>query len=266
MADGTGEAAEPLARARGREREQRLPLAARVPPAVRLFARDFGLTALVVTAYFVARGLVPDRVEFAARFGAGILEAQRVLGIWWEPAIQEWTLRGKVVTEFANFVYAYLHFPALIGVGVWLWLKDRRAFFTVRNALYLTMPVGLLCYYLFPAAPPRLLPVLGYDVDIRDTVFGPDSVVSYDQPWFFRNDYAAMPSFHFGWMLLVTIAIWAYSRNPAARAFGVFLLVAMTWAILATGNHFILDAVGGGIVVWGAWVAARRLERRHQED
>lgn len=258
----------PGARARLEQghRALRLRLARlRRPAWLGAFARDFGFTTAVVVVYFVLRGIAPERIDFAVRFGAGLMHAEKALGLWWEPSIQAWTIRGRVVMEFANFVYAYLHFPALIGVGVWLWFADRPAFRRVRNALFLSMPIGLLCYYLFPAAPPRLLPLYGYGVAIRDTVFGPGTVVSYDQPWFFKNDWAAIPSFHYGWMQLVTMAMWAYSRNPWVRAGGVLLLVAMTWSILATGNHFALDAVAGGLVIWATWVAAGRWERRRTQ-
>lgn len=255
-----------------RERLHRSPFASLAPLLSRArprwpdwagaFARDFGITTAVVVVYFVLRGIAPERVDFAVRFGAGLMEAQKALGLWWEPTIQEWTIRGRVVMEFANFVYAYLHFPALIGIGIWLWFRDRTAFRRVRNALFLTMPIGLLFYYTVPAAPPRLLPLFGYEVPVRDTVFGPGTVVSYDQPWFFKNDWAAIPSFHYGWMQLVTMAMWAYSRSRWLRAFGLLLLVTMTWAILATGNHFILDAVAGGLVIWAAWEGAAWWERR----
>ncbi len=251
-----------IARGKGARRRALPRLMFARPAWLGEFARDFGFTTAVVVVYFVLRGIAPERVDFAVRFGAGLMEAQKALGLWWEPAIQEWTIRGRLVMEFANFLYAYLHFPALIGVGVWLWFANRPAFFRVRNALFISMPIGLICYYAFPAAPPRLLPLFGYDVAIRDTVFGPGTVVSYDQPWFFKNDWAAIPSFHYGWMQLVTMAMWAYSRNAWVRAGGVVLLVAMTWAILATGNHFIFDAVAGGLVIWAAWAAAGRWERR----
>lgn len=249
-------------RSRVRERQRRRERAFAWPRWLGEFAQDFGVTTAVVVVYFVLRGIAPERVDFAVRFGAGLMQAQQALGIWWEPHIQEWTIRGRVVMELANFIYAYLHFPALIGVGVWLWFANRPGFWRVRTALFVSMPIGLLCYYAFPAAPPRLLPAFGYDVAIRDTVFGPGTVVSYDQPWFFKNDWAAIPSFHYGWMQLVTMAMWAYSRNVWVRLGGVALLVAMTWAILATGNHFILDAVAGGLVIWVAWAVAGGWERR----
>src|SRR3970282_592782 len=101
----------------------------------------------------------------------------------------------------------------------------------------------------------------GYSLGFTDTVFGGNTAVSSGQPSFVRNEYAAIPSFHFGWIAMASAAMWVNSVSRVVRAAAVLLTVAMSWAIVATGNHLFIDMVLGGLVVWVAWLVARRIER-----
>ena len=101
----------------------------------------------------------------------------------------------------------------------------------------------------------------GYDLGFTDTVFGGNTAVSYAQPSLIRNDYAAIPSFHFGWIALASAAIWVNTRSRALRVAAVLLTLLMTWAIVASANHFFVDMALGGLVVAVSWTVARRLTR-----
>jgi membrane-associated phospholipid phosphatase len=76
------------------------------------------------------------------------------------------------------------------------------------------------------------------------------------------NEYAAMPSFHAGWNLLLGIELFRVSQNLLLRAFGLVMPVAMAFAVVATANHFVLDVVGGALVVMTALLLVTWLERR----
>src|SRR5262249_23979366 len=142
---------------------------------------------------------------------------------FWEPQLQRVSIHYYAVKEMANFVYAYGHFPVLAAVGVWLWWAARDRFVFIRNVLFISMVFGLLFYYLMPAAPPRLLAAHGYDLGFTDTVFGGNTSVSYAQPSLILNEYAAIPSFHFGWIALASVAIWRNTRAKWARALALLL-------------------------------------------
>ncbi|MGD9893673.1 MAG: phosphatase PAP2 family protein, partial [Dehalococcoidia bacterium] len=169
------------------------------------------------------------------------------------------SIRSHAVKEVANFIYAYLHFPVLAVVGAWLWWKGRERFVFMRNEMFISMVIGVAFYYLLPAAPPRLMALHGYDLGFVDTIFGGDTAVSYAQPSLIRNDYAAIPSFHFGWIALASAAMWVNTKNRLLRGVAVALAVAMTWSIVASANHLFIDMVLGGLVIAVAWYLAAKL-------
>ena len=137
----------------------------------------------------------------------------------------------------------------MLTVGLWLWFKRRHEFIHMRNVMFISMAFGLVFYYLLPAAPPRLLEANGYDLGFVDTVFGGNTSVAYAQPAYLLNEYAAIPSFHFGWIALASAVMWNNSANPVVRAAAVLLSLVMSWAIVASANHFFIDMVLGGLVI-----------------
>lgn len=236
---------------RGRVRSTRWPV----------FARDIALVLGVIAVYFFARGMAPDRVAQSVALTTRLVAVEQALHIFAEPRIQELSIRSHTVQEAANFIYAYLHFPVLAMVGVWLWWRGRERFLFMRNVMFISMVIGIVFYYALPAAPPRLMSLHGYNLGFVDTVFGGDTAVSYAQPSLIRNDYAAIPSFHFGWIALASAALWINTRNLALRAAAVLLSAGMTWAIVASANHLFLDMALGGLVIAVSWAIARRLGR-----
>ncbi len=233
-----------------------LPLPSGWVPA---FGRDLAVVLSVIAIYFLVRGAAPNPIDRSVALTNWIVDFERALHIYWEPQIQAWSLRSELLKEFANGVYAYGHFPVLGAVAIVLWFRDRERFIFVRNVMFISMVFGVVFYYLAPAAPPRLMALHGHDLGFTDTVFGGGTSVTYAQPSLFLNEYAAIPSFHFGWIALASAAIWVHTSNAAARFLAVVLTVVMTWAIVATANHFFLDMVLGGAVVAASWWLAARL-------
>ncbi|MEX2080436.1 MAG: phosphatase PAP2 family protein [Dehalococcoidia bacterium] len=217
------------------------------------FTRDLAVVLAVVALYFLVRGAAPNPLDRSLAVTNWIIACEQTLHIYWEPTVQDWSIRSGALKEFANAVYAYAHFPVLGLVAIWLWGRDRERFRFVRNVMFVSMLFGIVCYYLFPAVPPRLMATHGYDLGFTDTVFGGDTAVSYAQPSFILNEYAAIPSFHFGWIALASAAIWVNSTHPGARVLAVALTAIMSWAIVATGNHFFFDMALGGLVVAVSW-------------
>lgn len=227
-----------------------------------MFCRDAAFILLVVLGYFLLRGAAPERQAFAVSVSESIVAFERWLGIFWEPRIQDISIRSHAVQEVANFTYAYLHFPVLAAVAVWLWWKDRDAYRFARNVMFVSMTIGLVWYYLVPVAPPRLLEVHGIDLGFTDTVFGGNTAVVYVQPSYILNEYAAIPSFHFGWIALAAAIVWTNTASRLARGAAIFLVVLMTWAIVATANHFFVDMVLGGGVIAVSWWCAQAIRCR----
>ncbi|MFN8557010.1 MAG: phosphatase PAP2 family protein [Dehalococcoidia bacterium] len=238
-----------------------IPLSAltRIAPSAAALTRDFAVVALIIAVYFLVRGAAPHRPEAAVELTLGLVRIETALGIFHEPWIQQVSIRSYATREFANAVYAYLHFPVMAAVGVWVWFRGRDRFVFMRNVMCVSMAIGLLFYYTLPAAPPRLMQMYGHDFGFVDTLFGGDTRVNYSQPSFILNEYAAVPSFHFGWIVLCSAMMWVTTSRRLVRALAVLLTALMTWSIIASANHFFLDMALGGLVIYVSWVAARRL-------
>lgn len=231
--------------------------------------RDVFEIAVVVVAfllYFLVRGGVVDRDEAALSHALKIIEIERTLGIFWEPDLHSAILDYRALVQLFNAFYFWLDFPVIVGVGLGMYFLGRRHQYTVaRDAVLASGAIALVIYNLFPVAPPRLLEPLAIEqgneaasgVGFVDTV---DEYAHFSyqaqsaQP--FVNPYAAMPSLHYGWQLLVGGVLFWTTRNIWLRALGVFMPVCQLSAIVFTANHYLLDAMGGlGVAALGLLVA-----------
>jgi membrane-associated phospholipid phosphatase len=132
--------------------------------------------------------------------------------------------------------------------GALLFRHRREQYYTLRNACLLTGLLGLAIFALFPVAPPRLT-----DMPVVDTVTRGSPGYRQLLPPSFVNEYAAMPSFHAGWNLLVGIVVFRATRHWLLRGFAVGMPVAMALAVVATANHFVIDVVAGALIVVQRW-------------
>ena len=175
-----------------------------------------------------------------------IIRVEQQLGIFCEPVIQRELIDHTLgVVHFANFFYTFGYFPVLLLAGALLYRFDRERFHNFKLTFLIGLGLALIGYVLFPLAPPRMLPEVGF-VDTQQ-VYGSDL---YNQKFVvsFYNPHAAMPSMHFGWALLV--GMMAFTCNHRAlKAIGILYPCCMALVIVATGHHYVLDVAGGGVVV-----------------
>ncbi len=236
----------------------------------RIGRRDLVEAALVAFAfllYFLVRGSVIDRPHDAFQNALDVIDAQRWLGIFWEPDMQEWIIDNRFLVQASNYVYFWLHFPLIVVFGLVLYFFDRRKYTFLRDAFLASGAISLIIYGLYPVAPPRLLPELAVEfnevldadlqafVDTMNVHLGYGYQAQSMRP--FVNPYAAMPSLHFGWDFLLGIGIiWAFRRYPFIWPFGVVLPATQILAIAVTGNHYFLDAFAGmGVALLGLAIA-----------
>lgn len=225
------------------------------------FGRDFGIVVSVILVYFLLRAQAPGRDGFAVALTEHLVNLEEGLHVFWEPTIQAWSIHYHWMQEIANGIYAYGHFPVLAAVGGWLWFRGRDRFVLMRDTMFISMVIGLAFYYALPAAPPRLLAAHGYDLGFVDTVFGGHTSVSYAQPSLILNEYAAIPSFHFGWIALASAGVWVNTKNIWLRTAAVAMSAIMFWAIVASANHLFFDMALGAAVVALSWYLALRMEQ-----
>ena len=206
--------------------------------------------------YEVVRGQGHATVAAAREHTDGIVALERHLHLFGERAIQQGAHWIPGLPTLLGVAYIVLHF---LGTGAFLvWLHKRRPerFPVVRNTLIGATAVALAIYILYPVAPPRLAG-LGF----VDTVSHSAKVnLSSDLLGSLYNPFAAVPSLHFGYALLVGVTIAAVAHSRLARAIGWSYPAVMLIVIVATGNHFFFDAAGGAVAIGIGYFFASRIE------
>jgi hypothetical protein len=220
----------------------------------------------VMVLYYGTRGMAIGQEDTAIANAHAIIDIERRLGIFREPAINGWVVDHGLAVIVLNWIYTYLHLPVLIAFAIWVYLRRPTQYAAIRNAFLVSAVVGLALYTLYPSAPPRFMPGYGFTDTLADY-----STISYEMHsiQLFYNPYAAIPSLHFGWSLLVGIGLCWLGHNAFTRAVGILLPALMLIAIIGTANHFFLDAIAGALVVGfgllvGFW--SRLLEARNERE
>ncbi len=233
------------------------PLATRRAASMRVVSE----TAVIVLAallYFFVRGLMETRVALAFDNADRVIATERALGIFHEPWLQEKVLDTCWLATLANRVYIFGHWPVIAATLGWLIWKHREHFATYRSALLLSGAIGLVFFVMFPVAPPRFLADHGF----IDTVTLHTHAYRVLQPPAFTNQYAAVPSLHVGWNLLMGIAIVRHSSSRWAKAFGWTMPLAMWLATVVTANHYLIDGILGSIVALTGLALAILIQQR----
>lgn len=212
-------------------------------------AAELLLLASALPMYYLVRGVAHQRVDEAVARGVAVVNFEKSLGIFWEVQLQSWVLPYDSVITFLNAFYLYGHLPIIGILAVWMYFWHRPQYLVMRNAFLISGAIGLIIFVNFPTAPPRLLEPNGVALGFVDTIFQEYNQSRPDTPSFFVNEYAALPSLHIGWNLLVGIGLWMATKNIFARAFAVAMPITMFAVIVLTANHYIVDAFAGFAVM-----------------
>jgi hypothetical protein len=212
--------------------------------------RNAGAGALLWLAYAAVRGLTAGDLTSATENAVAIMDLQRSLGLPSEAAVQRAVLDHPWLLRGANVYYIGVHFPATIGFLLWAWLCRRSHFSRIRNSLILVSGVGLVLHVLYPLKPPRMM---GGFVDTA-AVFGPDPYELSISGG--ANQFAAMPSLHVGWALLVAIGFIA-TATSRMRWLALLHPVVTLAVVVITANHYWLDAAVAVGIFLTAWTLGR---------
>lgn len=212
-------------------------------------------------AYSWVRSSAPDARSTAEEHGRQILAAEEFLRIDMEHWLNHAVVKVGWLESSMNFYYTAFHFVVPITLLLWLYARRPAQYRRARSALSVATLLGLVGFWLYPLAPPRLMPGLGY----IDTAHGPQDL---SDPNFgalteLSNQYAAMPSLHVGWSLWSGLVIWRLAPGLWAKTLGVLYPLLTTIVVMGTANHYLLDAAGGAVVV-AAGFGARHLWERHR--
>jgi hypothetical protein len=203
------------------------------------------LAAGAIALYEVAHLLTGDQRGAALEHARQVLGFERFFGIDWEHAAQGFTLHNDVLRTWGNGLYTWMYWPVIIWALIFTWHFDRRHYAILRDGMILSGFLGLVVFIFYPVAPPRMLPRFTDTIAVGSLEH---SVVHGA----IADSYAALPSFHVGWVALGAVALaLSASRSmtslgrSSARLLALTATAIMTAAVVVTANHFVVDALSG---------------------
>jgi hypothetical protein len=199
--------------------------------------------ALLLAAMYVVYSA--GRIYAAAHSGSAFDNAHQLLG--WEKSLglpseaglQHAVLQVPHLIQGANTYYAWVHFPLTAAVLIWLSVKRPYAYPRVRWTMIALTGLALVGHTIFPLAPPRMLPDLGFvdtGIEFGQSVYGPDTQSGM------ANQFAAMPSLHVGWAVMVAIALIMVTRSRWRWLWIVHPVITFV-VVVVTANHYWLDGL-----------------------
>ena len=181
------------------------------------------------------------------------------LGIAREGDLQRLIIDHHALVTLANWVYIWGHWPLIAVSAAWLFRYRPDAYRLMRTAIFASGAIGMIIFLAYPVAPPRLT-----GLGLTDTVTSYSHAYRALQPPSLMDRYAALPSLHFGWDLLVGLTLARFHPRMAVRILGALMPVAMGLAVVLTANHYVLDVIVGGIVAMAGLAIATLLIRAHE--
>jgi PAP2 superfamily protein len=211
--------------------------------------------------YRLVRGIVVDRVPTAFANAHDIVHLEKGLGIFPEPAIQHFAQRFDLLNDFASWMYVNSHFVVTTATLAFVYLRRNDAFYFVRNMFMTAMGIALVLYVAFPTAPPRLLPEFGFSDSVAAF-----TGVSNSSSDLLVNPYAAVPSMHVCFALLLAISMLRLVRHRWAIVLWSVYPVMLTWVVIATANHWWFDAATGAATAALSYAVAAGVFARLRPD
>ncbi|MEU6770069.1 phosphatase PAP2 family protein [Streptomyces sp. NPDC046759] len=211
------------------------PDAAARPPLL----REFLLVAGLFLVYKLGRQLATGHTANALHNARRVWDLERALHLPRENAVQSALLHGDTLAHLANAYYATVHFPATLAFLVWMYLRRPAHYIWARRVLAVVTTAALVLPFTFPLAPPRMLTGTGLVDTAR--LYGP-SVYGPPSSDHLSNQFAAMPSLHFGWALMVAIGLIVATRSRWRLLWLLHPLITLL-VIVGTANHYWLDAI-----------------------
>ncbi len=220
-------------------------------------ARQVGLFVLADLCYETVRGLAEGNTHTAFANGRTVIDVEEATGTFFEQGLQAWALGHGWIIDIANFAYMNSHFTVTSVFLIWLYLYRNEHFYFLRNMFMVAMGLALVGYTLVPTAPPRFFEEYGF-VDTLDQVS-----VNHDSALvqMFVNPYAAIPSMHCAFSLMIGATGALVCRNTIPRVLWCLYPVFVFLVVVVTGNHFWLDGAIGWMVAGLAALGAMQLAR-----
>jgi len=193
----------------------------------------------LVVAYDRIRDFAQARPIASSTDGARVLDLERFLHLDPERWLNLWVSSHETLAVVASWYYQLLHLSVSMAVLLACYVYRPDVYRAARNALVSISIIGLMVFWLFPVAPPRLLPGGGY----IDTTAAIGMVGLVDSAS--ANPFAAMPSLHLAWAVWSAMFAARLIRRRSLRSVAYAYPVVTTIVVMATANHYFLDVVAG---------------------
>jgi hypothetical protein len=220
--------------------------------------RQVLLFGLAYLGYRLVRGMVEGRATAAFQHARDLIHLEETLHIFVEPSVQAWASGSQLLMDLSSWLYVNAQTTVTIGALVYLYLRHNRSFYFVRNMFMIAMVLALVGYAVFPTAPPRFMPEWGF-VDSVSAFTGVHVSHASATMSALLNPYAAVPSMHVAFALMIGWPLARLVRWRALRVLWLLYPLLMAFVIIATANHFILDAMFGALTAAVSAYATRWL-------
>jgi hypothetical protein len=214
--------------------------------------RQLALFAGAYYLYRIVRGIVDGQAGLAFENARNLVDAERALGLFFEPGLQAWAEGQEWVLTFANWMYVNSHFVITTTFLIWLYIARNHAFYFVRNMFLVAMGLALVGYIAYPTAPPRFLPEWGFSDSVAQFV-GEKADQSANVLY---NPFAAVPSMHVAFALMIAVPAIILVKRRVLKVLWAFYPLVVTFVVMVTANHFWLDAALGALVAAASAYAA----------
>jgi hypothetical protein len=222
--------------------------------------RQLGLFGAAYLGYSLVRGLVEGKTSAAFQHARDLIQVERTLHLFVEPSVQAWASGSHVLMDFSSWLYVNAQTSITLAALIYLYVRHNGSFYFVRNMFAIAMLIALVGFAVFPTAPPRFLPEWGFIDSVYDLTGVHVSHTSASMTALF-NPYAAVPSMHVAFALMIGWPLASLSRTRVASILWRLYPLLIAFVIVATANHFVLDAVLGALTAGVSAVGARRLAR-----
>jgi len=216
--------------------------------------RQVAIWVAVDLFYEVVRGLTEGSDATALANGRAVVDIERTTGTFFEVDLQQAVLPHAWIIDTADFLYMNAHLLVCTGFLTWLYLRRNETFYFVRNMFIAGMALACVVHAILPTAPPRLLPQYGFvDTIQRFAHVNQDSGAIAS----LVNKYAAVPSMHVGFALIVGVTAAALARRRWLKVVFACYPLLVLFVVMVTGNHFWFDGLAGAAVAGVCALLAR---------
>jgi len=212
--------------------------------------------------YRIVRGLVDGRAQAAFDNARELISVERTLGLFSEPAIHAWAEGTEWLIDFASWMYVNSHFTITVVTLAFIYLYRNASFYFIRNMFMIAMGIALVGYMAYPTAPPRFMPEWGFSDSVADfTGVAPDSASAN----MLFNPFAAVPSMHVAFALMLGLPMAKMAKRNWTKVLWLVYPIVVTFVVVATANHWWMDAILGALTAAVGALGARYLAGRRPQ-